>query len=135
VTVEVNTWLLIAKRHYKSVVLEAGFYSTWVVMRLIIYPYLVWHYTWTYMEHSEELGTYVNIVLIAPLIQGYLSCLNYWWTALLLKQQIAKRRQVSASAAGVGAHAKQPGSPDMAVRVTATASAAQLIHRAGAKAE
>lgn len=35
-TVEINTWLLIAKRHYKSMVLEVLFYATWIVMRLIL---------------------------------------------------------------------------------------------------
>ena len=36
VLVEINTFLLIAKRHFKSKVLDALFYVTWVVMRLIV---------------------------------------------------------------------------------------------------
>ena len=40
--VEINTWLLIAKRTVKSVILEAGFYVSWVGLRNIFYPYLIY---------------------------------------------------------------------------------------------
>lgn len=36
--VEVNTWLLIAKRTLKLWVLEALFYISWVLLRNIFYP-------------------------------------------------------------------------------------------------
>lgn len=94
--VEINTWLLILKRHYKSVVLEALFYTTWVVMRLIVYPYLVVYYWHVYIGMAEELGTFVTILVLAPTIQFMLTGMNVWWTVTMLRQLMARRKAAAA---------------------------------------
>jgi hypothetical protein len=40
--VEVNTWLLIARRAIGGKLIEALFYVSWVGLRNIYYPYLIW---------------------------------------------------------------------------------------------
>ena len=45
--VEVNTWLLIAKRTLRSGgVFEALFYLTWFSLRCVWYPYLILAFYW-----------------------------------------------------------------------------------------
>ncbi|GAX72644.1 hypothetical protein CEUSTIGMA_g100.t1 [Chlamydomonas eustigma] len=91
--VEINTWLLIAKRHYKHVFLEILFYGTWVAMRLILYPYLIPVYWRLYLADSALFGTYWNVVLLAPLLQTYLTGLNFWWTITMLRQLLTRRKK------------------------------------------
>jgi hypothetical protein len=91
--VEINTWLLIAKRHYKHILLEILFYGTWVGLRLILYPYLIPLYLRLYLEDSALFGTHWNVVLLAPLLQTYLTGLNFWWTITMLRQLLTRRNQ------------------------------------------
>ena len=44
---QINTWFLIAKRNMPSIVLEALFYVSWVLLRNLMYPCLIYAF---YME-------------------------------------------------------------------------------------
>jgi len=92
---QINTWLIILKRHVKAMLIEVLFYLTWVIFRLLLYPYLIPKYWGYYHEDSKEFGTHWNVVLLAPLIQMYLTGLNFWWTITMLKQLLigSKRKK------------------------------------------
>mmetsp|Transcript_7166 Transcript_7166/g.15659 ORF Transcript_7166/g.15659 Transcript_7166/m.15659 type:complete len:227 (+) Transcript_7166:71-751(+) len=85
--VEVNTWLLIAKRTFRSPLLDVLFYVTWVGLRNIFYPYLIYAFYKEWQRETRLCGTPWNPILITPLFQLCLTGLNYHWTlALLLKR-------------------------------------------------
>ena len=46
-TVELNTWLLILRRYLRDryVVIELPFYTTWIIIRVILYPYILYRFT------------------------------------------------------------------------------------------
>lgn len=89
--VEINTWLLIVKRHVKAPLLELLFYASWVLLRLVLYPYLIPVYCRMYIEDSALFGTHFNVLLLAPVLQTYLTGLNFWWTITMLRQLAARR--------------------------------------------
>ena len=113
--VEINTWLLIVKRHVKAPLLEVLFYTTWVLLRLVLYPYLVPVYIRMYLEDSAQLGTHVNVLLLAPVIQTYLTGLNFWWTITMLRQLAARNRK------GKGGGGRHPGAANVLVANSGTA--------------
>ncbi|GLC40748.1 hypothetical protein PLESTB_000026600 [Pleodorina starrii] len=82
--VEVNTWLLIAKRTMRSRVLEVLFYVTWVLLRNIYYPYLIWVFYKEWQKETRACGTPWNPILTTPVFQTALTGLNYFWTLSLL---------------------------------------------------
>ncbi len=131
--VEANTWLLIAKRHVKTVVLEVLFYASWVGLRLILYPYLIPIYWKSYLEDSAEFGTYLNVVLLAPLLQTYLTGLNFWWTiqACPPRQCIplvpSESRLADADAAGGAEEGSCQGARQAVVRLCAYLELGKLI--------
>jgi len=100
-SVELNTWFLIARRYLKhgidprckedsprnadgmkseSAWLRIGFYCTWIIIRLILYPLLVVVICWEYILGSYAIGTFVNIIMFAPFIQAILVILNLKWS-------------------------------------------------------
>jgi len=104
--VEVNTWFLIARRSFnkrgdkpfqtgvslaKSVRLltvSVCFYVTWFVIRLGIYPYLFVVITRDFFLYSAEIGTYMNLLLPAPLMQCVFIFLNIKWTIDLIRSKL-----------------------------------------------
>eukprot|EP00746_Dinoflagellata_sp_MGD_P167300 gnl/MRDRNA2_/MRDRNA2_97813_c0_seq1.p1 gnl/MRDRNA2_/MRDRNA2_97813_c0~~gnl/MRDRNA2_/MRDRNA2_97813_c0_seq1.p1 ORF type:complete len:290 (-),score=29.53 gnl/MRDRNA2_/MRDRNA2_97813_c0_seq1:147-1016(-) len=102
-TVELNTWFLIARRYFKDdrsspsskdssvtesprpdswkdLWLHIGFYTTWIGIRMILYPLLVVIFCYEFHDLSMELGTYVNCMIVAPMIQVVLVILNLKWS-------------------------------------------------------
>ena len=101
---QINTWLLILKRHVKWRVIEVLFYLTWVVLRLILYPYLIPKYWGLYLEDSKLFGTYWNVILLAPVLQTYLTGLNFWWTITMLRQLVQGKGKAEVTKGGEGSH-------------------------------
>ncbi|KXZ55548.1 hypothetical protein GPECTOR_2g1097 [Gonium pectorale] len=81
--VEVNTWLLIAKRTVRLPFLEALFYVTWVLLRNIYYPYLIWVFYREWKLQTQVSGSPWNPILITPVFQTALTGLNFYWTLQL----------------------------------------------------
>jgi hypothetical protein len=84
--VQVNTWLLIAKRVRPSRVLSVLFYATWLVIRVIFFPYLVWDVFVEYRRAAEADGTWFHPIAVAPIIQLALCGLNAQWTFQLVRK-------------------------------------------------
>ncbi|KAG2501715.1 hypothetical protein HYH03_000216 [Edaphochlamys debaryana] len=90
--VELNTWLLIAKRTLRSKVLEVLFYASWVILRNIFYPYLIYAFYKEWQHETRVSGTPWNPILVTPIFQTALTALNYYWTlSLLLKPKKYKQ--------------------------------------------
>ncbi|KAL6757015.1 hypothetical protein V8C86DRAFT_2634404 [Haematococcus lacustris] len=94
--VEVNTWLLIAKRtiKYGAQLMEVLFYVTWVLTRNVWYPWLVWVFYQEWRAASAAAGTPWNPILITPLFQACLTALNFHWTWALLRKGRAHGKQL-----------------------------------------
>lgn len=80
--VEINTWLLIARRNLErsNLVVEILFYSTWVIFRLILYPFLVWRFYQEWLVAVRETGQVLTPLIFAPMLQVFLMALNLQWT-------------------------------------------------------
>ena len=64
-----NTWLLIARRVMPSRLLDILFYATWIVIRNIFFPYLIWDVCKDYYSFVQESGTVFHPILFAPIMQ------------------------------------------------------------------
>ena len=83
-TVEVNTWLLIARRVIGGRAIELAFYATWIGLRNLYYPYLIWAFYNEWRTESALCGSPWNPILVTPICQACLSGLNYHWTLQLV---------------------------------------------------
>ncbi|PNW72070.1 hypothetical protein CHLRE_16g683700v5 [Chlamydomonas reinhardtii] len=94
--VEINTWLLIAKRTIRMPVvtklLEAGFYISWVLLRNIFYPYLIFVFYRLWQNETRISGTPWNAIGITPIFQVALTGLNYYWTLSLVMKPSKKKQ-------------------------------------------
>jgi len=112
-SVEINTWFLIARRVFNkqgfppwiidlSVVsirlklISVCFYVTWFSIRVFLYPLMLVFLVKVYMKESIRQGTYVNADLIPPVLQSVFCILNIKWTYDLIASKIRyfKRRKM-----------------------------------------
>jgi len=91
-SVEINTLLLILRRKvsrgdilYRLV--DASFFLTWMLLRLILSPVLVIFFWFEYNRLSNEIGSHVNLVALAPMLQILLTFLVYKWTFDMLSKR------------------------------------------------
>lgn len=107
--VEVNTWFLIARRAlnkrgdrpfttgvplYKSLrcaLISTCFYITWFGIRLIIYPGLLVVMVQEWLKLSAEVGTYLNLLIMAPVFQCAFIYLNVKWSIDLIRSKLKGR--------------------------------------------
>lgn len=101
--VEVNTWLIIARRVFNKSgkvaftlnaqiaggsmeikLISVAFYITWILIRLVIYPALFVVVCLQYKERSERVGSYINVLMVAPFLQLIFCGLNFKWSYDLL---------------------------------------------------
>lgn len=89
--VEVNTWLLIARRNFRSVaVLGPLFYVTWVLSRLVYYPITGTRFILTYIhdyEQSKSIDVGGTIYIVLWLGLNYL---NFSWSYNLIFKEKKK---------------------------------------------
>lgn len=112
--VEINTWLLIARRFFnragdkpffsigvpftKSLrikLISVGFYLTWFFIRIILYPALLLPVCQAYATTSEIRGTYVNALAVAPVFHLVFIFLNFKWTVDLVRSKLKQIRKGS----------------------------------------
>lgn len=82
--VEINTWLLIARRTLGGRLTTAAFYVSWVLLRNLFYPYLIWAFYKEWRVETGLAGTPWNWILVTPVCQTFLTGLNYHWTLQLV---------------------------------------------------
>mmetsp|Transcript_98175 Transcript_98175/g.278203 ORF Transcript_98175/g.278203 Transcript_98175/m.278203 type:complete len:234 (-) Transcript_98175:180-881(-) len=89
--VEINTLLHTANRLRKSRWLEAGFFATWIGMRLCWYPYLIHEFSKTMVAWGAVPAiTDYAYCQVVGCIAG-LNALNFFWTAELLVNMLCNR--------------------------------------------
>ena len=69
------------------------FNITWFGIRIVLYPFLLFQYYGVWSDYSEEIGTHINSMTIAPIFQVVLIILNLKWTADLLKSKLIGAKQ------------------------------------------
>jgi hypothetical protein len=104
-SVEINTWFLIARRVFNKQgfppwiidlsfvsirvkLISIGFYVTWILIRCIVYPIMLVYLTKRWWRESLRVGTSVNIELINPLMQSSFCILNFKWTYDLIMSKL-----------------------------------------------
>lgn len=111
ISVEINTWFLIARRVFNKAgfppwvidlsfvsirvkLISIGFYVTWIAIRCILYPVMMVFIMNRWWSHTQKIGTYFNIELINPILHSTFCLLNLKWTYDLVMSKIRyyKRR-------------------------------------------
>jgi hypothetical protein len=90
-SVEVNTVFLTLRRHCNQgtlfhMIFNIGFYASWVILRLILFPALIFFYFNEYSRYSIAVNSYWNILGISFTTHIIITILGFHWTIdLLLK--------------------------------------------------
>lgn len=87
VSVELNTFFLIARRNFPSnLALDFGFVVTWVALRLGVYPYMVYGYYRKFSEHIHPQHG-LNVYSISYICLLLLMALNLKWSVDLVSNR------------------------------------------------
>lgn len=104
-SVEINTWFLIARRVFNKQgfppwiidlsfvsirvkLISIGFYVTWIGIRCIAYPMMLVFLVKRWWKESLKSGTYFNIELVNPVLQCSFCILNFKWTYDLIMSKL-----------------------------------------------
>eukprot|EP01036_Dinobryon_divergens_P029853 gene29853-39017_t len=98
ILVEVNTFFLTLRRNLSRgtaayAISDILFYVSWVVLRLVLFPWLTLFYIREYIRFSTHAQTYFNLVLITPCLQTIVTMMSFMWTVDMLKKQFGKSKQ------------------------------------------
>jgi hypothetical protein len=84
--VEVNTFLLIARRNVPNnnlslrFLITSCFHLSWVLLRLILYPTIVYHFSFEVLDQFHLQGTLFNFYSVGWVVVFALTCLNLKWS-------------------------------------------------------
>lgn len=110
-TVEVNTWFLIARRVFNKQgfppwtfkitgwwslrvkVISIFFYLTWISIRCILYPALLVLFYQHWRDHTRQMGTWINILLPSVPLHACFCLLNLKWTYELILSKVRYSRR------------------------------------------
>ena len=110
-SVELNTWFLIARRvfnkqgfppwtvnlsfvSFRLKFISICFYVTWFTLRVILYPFLMVQFTNIWLETATKNGgTYINIDLPPPIFHFIFVVLNLKWTVDLISSKLRYLRR------------------------------------------
>lgn len=104
-SVEINTWFLIARRVFNKAgfppwvidlsfvsirvkIISVCFFVTWIGIRCILYPSMMGFIVDRWWTTSAREGTYINFDLISPVLHTTFCVLNFKWTYDLLMSKI-----------------------------------------------
>jgi hypothetical protein len=108
-TVEINTWFLILRRvlfkrkanvHLQKVV-EVGFYISWIAVRVILYPLIMYWFCVMAVERISETGYYFHYPMLFMPVHAFLCVLNLKWTYDLFLPFFIKHPSPSQPASGL----------------------------------
>lgn len=99
--VEVNTFFLILRRQAPPssmlyTILDNCFLATWIFLRLVVFPTLVVFFSFEYYRftHDHSGGNWINIMLLAPILQSILTLLGLKWTYDMLRKMASKAAKI-----------------------------------------
>jgi len=104
-SVEINTWFLIARRVFNKQgfppwiidlsffsirvkLISVFFYVTWIAIRCIVYPWLMPGFVTQYIEYSEKIDTYWNLLALSIPLHAAFCLLNFKWTYDLFSSKL-----------------------------------------------
>ena len=104
-SVEINTWFLIARRvlnkqgfppwvldlSFVSIrvkLISVCFYVTWIAIRCVLYPRLMKPFYNIWIEHSKKVGTDWNLVMLVVPLHASFCLLNFKWSYDLLMSKV-----------------------------------------------
>jgi hypothetical protein len=100
-TTEINTFFIVLRRQLqlypKSFVYQICnimFYVTWIVLKLLLFPFLSYLFLKEYVIYSSEVANYVNLTMIAPVLMVSLTGLSYKWTYDMLSKILTNKQKV-----------------------------------------
>lgn len=93
---EINTFIIVLRRQFTNGtflyhICNILFYITWIFLRLVLFTLLCYLYIKEYIIISNDLGTFINLPLLAPIFQISITLLNWKWTFDLLKKSLMKK--------------------------------------------
>mmetsp|Transcript_11522 Transcript_11522/g.29993 ORF Transcript_11522/g.29993 Transcript_11522/m.29993 type:complete len:129 (+) Transcript_11522:498-884(+) len=94
--VEVNTFFLILRRLWHVPPVSICFYLTWIGIRLVLYPYLIWEFALLYADKVRQ-GQWLHPFFFCPAFQTMLTLLNVKWTIDLVQRKLKTLRDPSAA--------------------------------------
>ncbi len=94
--VETNTLFLAMRRNllkgtWLHFISELNFYITWFIGRLIMFPLLLVLFSYEFIWHSVRVHTYINGVVLGPLLLGALTYLSFLWTYEIVTKHFMRR--------------------------------------------
>ena len=100
--VEINTLFLTARRNVSSKsfmfkLFDGLFYLTWVVFRLVLFPILVVFLYYEYERYSISVQTYLNILILAPTLECFVTAMSFKWTYDMLVKILFKGQKKKTS--------------------------------------
>lgn len=113
-SVEINTWFLIARRVFNKQgfppwiidlsfvsirlkIISICFYVTWFSIRVFLYPMMLVYLVKEHHKESKRVGTYINVGLIPPILQSIFCILNLKWTFDLIMSKVRYFRRKKAN--------------------------------------
>ena len=104
-TVEINTWFLIARRvfnkqgfepwiidvsvfSFRIKLISILFYATSIPIRCVLYPYLLIPFYQLWLEYSAKVDTKLNLILLCLPLHSSFCLLNLKWTYDLLVSKV-----------------------------------------------
>jgi hypothetical protein len=116
-SVEINTWFLIARRVFNKQgfppwiidlsfvsirikLISLCFYVTWIGIRCILYPVMMGFLVKRWLKESKQVGTLLNLELIPVVLHAIFCVLNFKWTFDLIMSKVRyfRRRRRKGSA-------------------------------------
>eukprot|EP00542_Grammatophora_oceanica_P021048 CAMPEP_0194031656 /NCGR_PEP_ID=MMETSP0009_2-20130614/4775_1 /TAXON_ID=210454 /ORGANISM="Grammatophora oceanica, Strain CCMP 410" /LENGTH=321 /DNA_ID=CAMNT_0038671869 /DNA_START=42 /DNA_END=1007 /DNA_ORIENTATION=- len=113
-SVEINTWFLISRRVFNKQgfppwtldipylisirikLISVCFYLSWISIRCIIYPYLLWDVIMLWVGQREKTGRIINIALLAVPLHMCFCILNLKWSYDLLMSKVRYWKRLKA---------------------------------------
>lgn len=111
-SVEINTWFLIARRVFNKQgfppwiidlsfvsirlkFISIGFYVTWFSIRVFLYPRMFVYFLKVYLQTTKREGTYISIDLVPLVLQSIFCILNFKWTfdLIMSKMRYIRRKK------------------------------------------
>mmetsp|Transcript_120648 Transcript_120648/g.240243 ORF Transcript_120648/g.240243 Transcript_120648/m.240243 type:complete len:202 (+) Transcript_120648:110-715(+) len=89
--VEVNTVCLNIRRAFRWQWSTVAFFATWIVLRLVWYPYLVYHLHTIMLSQQRPPGSHAWNQVVGT--SAALTALNYFWTAEIATDKLGSKNK------------------------------------------
>lgn len=87
ILVEINTWFHVLRRNFRSsTVIQVMFFVSWFLLRDVMYPLVLFQFTFEYYRFSIEQDSFLNGALLILLLMALLTVLNLKWTVDLSRK-------------------------------------------------